>query len=285
MVAEGARRQTDIGHDALVRVVVAVEDERAQRRGGVRCGRRDAVDDRLEHIGDAGAVLGTGQEHVLARDGEGLLELAHDHLGIGRWQVDLVDDRDDREVLRHRQVDVGEGLGLDPLAGVDDEDRALAGLERPAHLVREVDVPRRVDEVEGVGPAVGGVVVEADGPGLDRDPLLALELHRVEHLGRHLALVDRVGGFEQPVGEGRLPVVDVRDDAEVADALRGDHPRESSEDRCGLRLLGWNVARAAIAVAGGAALAVIGRCGRPLRPDGGDAVHGAVRAEVRCSGG
>jgi hypothetical protein len=53
-----------------------------------------------------------------------------------------------------------------------------------------------------------------------------LELHRVEDLRRHLALVDGVGRLEQAIGQRRLPVVDVRDDAEVADALRGDHGAE-----------------------------------------------------------
>ena len=32
------------------------------------------------------------------------------------------------EALREREVDVGQRLGLDALGGVDDEDRALAGL-------------------------------------------------------------------------------------------------------------------------------------------------------------
>ena len=50
-----------------------------------------------------------------------------------------------------REVDVGERLGLDALGRVDDEDRALAGLEAVADLVAEVDVAGRVDEVEPVG--------------------------------------------------------------------------------------------------------------------------------------
>jgi hypothetical protein len=68
--------------------------------------------------------------------------------------------------------------------------------------------------------------VDAHGAGLDGDPLLALEVHRVEHLRGHEALVDGVRHLQQPVRERRLSVVDVRDDAEVADALRGDHPAE-----------------------------------------------------------
>src|SRR6185436_16080891 len=54
---------------------------------------------------------------------------------------------------------------------------------------------------------------------LDRDPLLALQVHVVEHLVLHLRLGDGVGPLEQPVRQGRLPVVDVRDDAEIPDVL------------------------------------------------------------------
>ena len=46
----------------------------------------------------------------------------------------------------------------------------------------------RVDQVEFVGLAVARLVLHADGPGLDGDPLLALEVHRVEDLAHHLAL-------------------------------------------------------------------------------------------------
>ena len=83
------------------------------------------------------------EDHLLARDREDVLELLHDDArAAADGQVDLVDDRDDREALAQREVDVGERLGLDALRGVDDEDRALARLEAAADLVREVDVAR-----------------------------------------------------------------------------------------------------------------------------------------------
>ena len=119
-------------------------------------------------------------------------------------------------------MDVGQRLGLDALGRVDDEDRALAGLEAVADLVGEVDVAGRVDEVEAVGQAVLRRVLEAHGAGLDRDALLALEVHRVEDLARHLPRIDRVGQLEQPVGERGLAVIDVGDDREVAQAVLGD---------------------------------------------------------------
>ena len=80
----------------------------------------------------------------------------------------------------------------------------------------------RVDEVEPVLDAVARDVLQAHRAGLDRDALLALEVHRVEDLARHLARVDGVRQLEDPVRERGLAVVDVGDDREVAQAgLRG----------------------------------------------------------------
>ncbi len=53
-----------------------------------------------------------------------------------------------------REEEIRQRLRLNPLRRVDDEDRALARGERARHLVREVHVPRRVDEVELVVLAV-----------------------------------------------------------------------------------------------------------------------------------
>ena len=184
--------------------------------------RRDALDDRLEDVDDAGAVLGARKDHLFARDREHVLELVHDRLGVGRRQVDLVEDRDQGQVLAQRQMDVGERLRLDALGGVHDEDRALAGLQAVADLVGEVDVAGRVDEVQAVRLAVLGGVLEADGAGLDRDALLALEVHRIEDLARHLPRVDRVRQLQQSIGQGGFAVIDVGDDREVAQSVLGD---------------------------------------------------------------
>jgi hypothetical protein len=154
---------------------------------------------------------------TFARDRQHV-SIVHDRLGIGRGKVDLVEDGDERQAFAQCQVDVGERLRLDALGGVDHEDRALAGLEAVAHLVAEVDVTGRVDEVEAVGQAVARDVLEAHGPRLDGDALLALEIHRIEDLASHLPALDRVGQLEQPVGERGLAVVDVRDDREVTQA-------------------------------------------------------------------
>ena len=83
----------------------------------------------------------------------------------------------------------------------------------------EVDVTGRVDEVELIDEPVLRLEVELDGLRLDRDAALALEIHRVEHLVRHLARRDRAALLQDAIGERGLPVIDVRDDREVADPL------------------------------------------------------------------
>ena len=77
---------------------------------------------------------------------------------------------------------------------------------------------RGVDQVELIFLAVRGPVAHPDRVELDGDAPLALEVHRVEQLLAHEALLDRTGGFDQPIGQGALAMIDVRHDAEIADA-------------------------------------------------------------------
>ena len=202
------------GDDAAVLVVGGVEDERARRRCAVALRRRDPLDDRVEHVLDAEPRLRRDAEHAVGVVGEQVGELLRGAVRIGLRQVDLVHAGDDLEVVVDREVGVRERLRLDPLRRVDDEQRALARLERARDLVGEVDVAGRVDQVQLVA-----LPRDAHRLRLDRDPALALEVHRVEHLRAHLALRDGVRQLEDAVGERRLAVVDVRDDREVADVL------------------------------------------------------------------
>src|SRR5205823_12306082 len=104
-----------------------------------------------------------------------------------------------------------------PLRGVDDQQRTLAGRERARDLVGEVDVARRVDQMQLIGLPVGSAVEDPHSLRLDRDAALALELHRIEHLCSHLASGHRVRELEDAIGKRGLAVVDVRDDRKVAD--------------------------------------------------------------------
>jgi hypothetical protein len=80
-------------------------------------------------------------------------------------------------------------------------------------------VPGCVDEVELVLLAVGPRIGHADGVQLDGDAALALEVERIQNLSLHLALLQHPRRLDQPVGEGGLAVIYVRDNAEVTDEL------------------------------------------------------------------
>ena len=114
------------------------------------------MEDGVHELGHALAGLGRDQQDVLGGEAEHLFDLLGVALGLGGRQVDLVEHRHDLEVALERQVAVGEGLGLDALRGVDEQHHALARRQRARHLVAEVDVAGRVDEVDGRGPASPG---------------------------------------------------------------------------------------------------------------------------------
>ena len=78
----------------------------------------------------------------------------------------------------------------------------------------------RIDQVERIGLAVGGLVVEPNGLRLDGNAALALELHIVEHLFFHLALGQSACRLNQAVSQRGFAMVDMRDDGKIADMFR-----------------------------------------------------------------
>ena len=126
-------------------------------------------------------------------------------------------------VVLDRLVNVGESLRLHPLRRVDHQQGALTGGEAPAHLVGEVDMARRVHQVEHVVLPVLAAVIEPHRLRLDRDPPLLLELHIVEHLAGHLPRRQPPRLLDQPVGEGRFPMVDMGYDTEIAEVFEVGH--------------------------------------------------------------
>ena len=116
-----------------------------------------------------------------------------------------------------RVIDVGQRLRLDALTSVNHQQRAFAGRERTRDLIGEVDMARRVHEIENVGLAVLRDVVEPDGLRLDRDAALALDIHGIQHLLDHVARGKAAGRLDEPVGKRRFAVVDMGDNREIAD--------------------------------------------------------------------
>ena len=210
--------------DAAVGVEPGVENQGLEPVVGSTLGRRDALHDGLENVGNALSGLGADEDGVGGVEADG----AFDHLfgagNVGALQIDLVDDGNDFEAVIDGEIRISEGLGFDSLGGVDDEERAFAGGERARDFVREIHVAWGVDQVELVSLAVLRGVGHADGVGFDGDAAFAFEVHGIEHLGLHFARGEGSGELQQAVGERGFAVVDVRDDREIADVL-GIHER------------------------------------------------------------
>jgi hypothetical protein len=68
--------------------------------------------------------------------------------------------------------------------------------------------------------AIARRVAQRGRLGLDGDPALALEVHRVQDLGFHLPVGQPAAELDEPVGQRGLAVVDVGDDGEITDVIR-----------------------------------------------------------------
>ena len=64
-------------------------------------------------------------------------------------------------------------------------------------------------------------VPHLNGVALDGNSTLSLQIHVVQGLLLELALTHRSGLLEKAIRQGALAVIDVGDDAEVADVLHG----------------------------------------------------------------
>ena len=76
-----AVHQAHIDDDALVRIVLAVKDQGAQRGVRVAGGGRDIRDDALEHLMDIDADLGRDLRRILRRNADDVLDLCLTRFG------------------------------------------------------------------------------------------------------------------------------------------------------------------------------------------------------------
>ncbi len=204
-------------HGAAIGVEPGVEDQRAKGRVHQTGRSGNPRDDSLQHFLHAQPAFRADGQRVGGGNRQHAFDLRFHFFGLRGGQVDFVDHRNDGQIVLRGQECVGHGLRFDALAGVHDEQRAFAGRKRARDFVGKIDVTGSIDQVELVFLAVVGAVMQADALGLDGDAALLFQIHGIEDLRGHFALGERAGKFEQAVGQRGLAVVDMRDDAEVAD--------------------------------------------------------------------
>src|SRR5262249_263067 len=139
---------SDEHDDPEIDVVPAVDQKRLQYRRAITFRRRQARDDRFEHVGYALTGLGGDLDRVGRVDTDHIFDLLFDLGWLSRGQVDLVQNRHDLVIVLDRLINVGERLRFHALARVDHQQRALTGSERARDLVGEVDMARRIHQIE-----------------------------------------------------------------------------------------------------------------------------------------
>ncbi len=160
-----------------------------------------AVEDRKVELRLVGVERGEKVEDGVQRD-----------VGLRVGAVDLVDDDDglqpDRERLHQHEL----RLRHRPFGRVDQQDRAVNHVQDALHLAAEIGVAGRVDDVDArVLPKERGHLGE------DGDAALLLERVGIHGaLGHLLAGTEGAGGAEKHVDQGRLAMIDMRDDGDVA---------------------------------------------------------------------
>ena len=223
-MTNAAERQTpDVGRR------VEVRDERLEWVLGVVFGRRYRREQRVDEGLQVGRELvrpqpSASRARIRVDDREldlrlvgveieeELVDLVDDLLRAGVGTIDLVDDEHDRQVRLEGLTQHEARLRQRPFTRIDEQQHAVDHRQPALDLATEVGVARRVDDVQlHAADADGGVLGE------DRDPLLALEIHRVhDALVDVLVLTERARLPEQRVDERRLAVIDVGDDRDVA---------------------------------------------------------------------
>ena len=138
-------------------------------------------------------------------------DVIDDTVEVGSGAIHLVDEGDARDAVLLCLAPDGLRLGLHSTHGAEECHGPVKHAERPLHLGREVDVPRRIDDVDLVVLPVRGCRSRCNG-----DASLLLLDHPVH---RRLAVMD----LAQPMGSTR-EVEDALGDGGLAGIYVGREP-------------------------------------------------------------
>ena len=213
-----ARRERAVDHaderdDAAVLVVRGVEDERAGGGVAVAGGRRDALDDRVEHLPDSIARLRRDAQDARRVVAEQVGDLDRRAVGVGRGRSIL---------FTTGTISSPFSIARYALASVCASIPCAASTTRsaPSHAWSERDTSYVKSTCPGVSMRLSSCPFHETRTAcalivMPRSRSRSIESSSWARMSR---ADDRLGDLEDAVGERRLAVVDVRDDREVADA-------------------------------------------------------------------
>ena len=158
------------------------------------------------------------------------------HFRVGRVQIHFIQDWNDLQIVFKGQVQVRNGLSLNALRSIYDEQRSFACRNGTRHFVTEVHVPRGVDQIEHKILSILRLVRHLNGVAFDGDSTLSFEVHIVERLVLHLPLCNGSSGLEESIGQGAFAVVDVGNDAEISNVFHRSRLERKISAECAASL-------------------------------------------------
>ena len=199
-------------------IIRKVKDESAILGAFTGTRRRNTRYNRLQKLGYTNAGFARHQQNIAPFASQQIHHFLAHFLGAAVRYVGFGEDRNDSEARVFGHLERGECLCLHALGAINQQEYALDSLQRAGDFVRKVDVTRSVDEVEFVG-VTSLLIRHAHRLHLNGNPSLPLQLHTIKYLLFHFARFDRFGGLEHAVSQGRLTVVDVRDNRKITNVV------------------------------------------------------------------
>ena len=188
-----------IGNDATEGVKNGVEDKTLKGSLGITHGMRDALNYGLEDLWYASTRLARCAKNLATVAAQKLHNLVLDLLGVGTGHINLVENGNDDQIVLNGLIEVRNGLSLNALRSIDNEQSSLACGNGTRDLVGEVHVTWGVDEIEDVFLPIGNVI-HLNGVALDGNATFAFQIHIVQNLGLHILSLNRLCILEQTVG-------------------------------------------------------------------------------------
>ena len=84
-------------------------------------------------------------------------------LGLSGREINLVEHGDNLQVVLHGEVQVRQGLSLNPLSRINQQDGTFTGGQRTGNFIGEVNVTWGVDQVQHIFVAVRSLIGQTDG--------------------------------------------------------------------------------------------------------------------------
>jgi hypothetical protein len=175
------------------------------------------IDDRPKGFRNMRRTGTDGKSYDYRLGTKSVFDLVERSVKVRSFAIHFIDEGDAGNVIFVCLPPDGFALGFDTLAGGKNDDTAVKNTQRAFDFGSEIDVPRRVDEVERVV-----FPVKSNGGGLNGNAsflFFGIVVGNGGALIDHTDFVDEVGVEEHSFGNGRLSCIDMGDDSDISERL------------------------------------------------------------------